>query len=122
MSKQTRIITLTPSPRRSTIGGYRRALPVCAAAAALALVAGAALADRATGKFCGYDLTTGKDPKWGNIAYLHNQLDFQKQYEGYVRRPGGMNGYTGFILWGHTQKEGFTPLYFVPQNVPTDEC
>lgn len=120
MSKKTRVMTLTPSRRRSNLGG-RCALPVCAALAVLALGAGAAFADRATGKFCGYDLT-GKDPKWGNIAYLHNQLDFQKQYEGYVRRPGGINGYTGFILWGHTQKEGFTPLYFVPQNVPTDEC
>lgn len=128
MSKQTRIITLTPSPRRSTIGGYRRALPVCVAFAALALVAGAALAEPASGKFCGFTFRPLTGGGWDidgglrNLAPTHNAVDRIRGYGDYVRRSAHFEGYNGFILWGHSQKTGFTPIYFVPGNVPPEEC
>lgn len=128
MSEEPRTLVIR-LPRRSTVGGSRRALPVRAALAVLALCligAGAVLAAPASGKFCGFDMTK-KVPQGGqrrleNVAYLHTALDFHRPYERYVRRPAIVGGYNGFILWGHTQEAGFKRLYFVAHNVETSEC
>lgn len=126
MSEQT--LHFRYSPRRSTAGGYRRALPVCAAVAvlAVALAAGAAFAAPASGKFCGFDLTkpapAGGKRRLENLVFVHARLDFEREYEAYARRPAGVDFYSGFILWGYKSASGFEPLYFVPANVPADDC
>lgn len=127
MSKhpQTRVIVFPR--RRSTVGG-RCALPVRAAVAVLAVLvaAGAAFAAPASGKFCGFDLTkpapVGGKRRLENLVFVHARLDFEREYEEYHRRPAGVDFYSGFILWGYKSASGFEPLYFVPANVPADDC
>lgn len=129
MSDRTRVITISP-PRRSTIGGgYRRALPVCVAAAVLALFgAGAALAQSANTKFCGFTFKPLPRGGWDidgglrNLAPTHKAISDIRGFNGYSRRAGYFNGYNGFVFWGYSVKNGFTPLYFVPGNVPPEEC
>lgn len=119
---RTRVITI-PARRRSTTSGLvSRALPVCAAFVALALAAGAAYSQASfNNRFCGFDLTE-RNPRLKNVGPVWAALDLRRQYNDYVRRPGGYEGYSGFVLWGYKDKTGFEPLVFVPWNVPPEEC
>lgn len=119
---QTR--TLQIGPRRSNFGGRVRrcALPVAAAlVAALALSvwwAGAAHA-----QFRGYDLRAmdSLPSSWhcGNLQDLravHRDIELTKQY-GTTERSAQLGPFAGYVVWGHTQENGWTRLYFVPTNL-----
>jgi len=78
------------------------------------------------GKFCGKLLYKSKRPlneiRLTNLGPVHAEMMRERPFNDYVRRGAGDGTYTGYVLWGYDAKDGFTPVYFVPSNVPTDEC
>lgn len=57
-----------------------------------------------------------------NLAPFHDALDRARPYRDYFRGAAGTATERGFVLWGHDQKEGFVPLYFVPTQTPNTFC
>ncbi|WP_347138834.1 hypothetical protein [Paracoccus sp. SSK6] len=80
----------------------------------------------ASGKFCGKLLHKDKRPmdqiRLTNLASVHAEMTRERPFSDYVRRGAGDGIYHGYVLWGYDPKLGFSPIYFVPSNVPTDEC
>lgn len=83
-------------------------------------------ASTASGKFCGKLLYKSKRPmdqiRLTNLAPVHSEMTRERPFSDYVRRGAGDGVYTGYVLWGYDPKIGFSPIYFVPSNVPADEC
>lgn len=78
-------------------------------------------------KFCGKNLHSNKGKPMQqipliNLAPMHAEMTRERPFSDYVRRGAGDGIHTGYILWGYDPKLGFSPIYFVPSNVPADQC
>lgn len=103
------------------------ALPAAQSAATAFSAATTAAAAASTGiggpKFCGYDIRRGANPdRIRNLRSVHDGIMQSGRYEWFARYGGNKNGNAGHVLWGYHHDIGFDPLYFAPDNVPSDFC